>query len=152
MRAQLPLARKQNKEKSSTRLVLAEASRLILHSMWLAPIYRDAQTTIQNGELSIVKVQTYLKFDVFWIYMLWSLGYPKSVTKIFCTHFWVNKSLSMMWRQCFQKRPKRFFHSRRRNKRIFRIVVVFEAFRFYCMPAWPFMGFSFEYGTHTLFI
>jgi hypothetical protein len=41
---------------------------------------------------------TYLKFDVFWIYMLWgfALGYPKSVTKIFCTHFWVNKSLSMM--------------------------------------------------------
>jgi hypothetical protein len=25
------------------------------------------------------------------------LGYPKSVTKKFCTHFWVNKSLSMMW-------------------------------------------------------
>jgi hypothetical protein len=26
-----------------------------------------------------------------------ALGYPKSVTKKFCTHFWVNKSLSMMW-------------------------------------------------------
>jgi hypothetical protein len=24
-------------------------------------------------------------------------GVPKSITKIFCTHFWVNKSLSMMW-------------------------------------------------------
>jgi hypothetical protein len=34
----------------------------------------------------------------FWYFLnLHALGYPKSETKIFCEHFWVNKSLSMMW-------------------------------------------------------
>jgi hypothetical protein len=33
----------------------------------------------------------------FWYFLnLHALGYPKSVTKKFCEHFWVNKSLSMM--------------------------------------------------------
>jgi hypothetical protein len=34
----------------------------------------------------------------FWCFLnLHALGYPKSVTKNFCAHFWVTRSLSMMW-------------------------------------------------------
>jgi hypothetical protein len=34
----------------------------------------------------------------FWYFLnLHALGYPKSITKKICAHFWVNKSLSMMW-------------------------------------------------------
>jgi hypothetical protein len=41
------------------------------------------------------------KSAIFTIFLnLHALGYPKSVTGFFCEHFWVNKSLSMMWVVC----------------------------------------------------
>jgi hypothetical protein len=36
-------------------------------------------------------------FKIWCFLNLHPLGYPKSVTNIFCTYFWVNKSLSMLW-------------------------------------------------------
>jgi hypothetical protein len=46
-----------------------------------------------TSKLVEVATATYLKLDVFWIYMLVS----EISNQKFCTHFWVNKSLSMMW-------------------------------------------------------
>jgi hypothetical protein len=36
-------------------------------------------------------------FKFWYVLNLHALGYPKSVTKKICAHFWVTKSLSMMW-------------------------------------------------------